>query len=56
MNYPKMYALLCGAVSDAIDELQNVPGAEMVAQRLENALRQAEECYIGEEDERKPSR
>lgn len=49
MNYQKMYALLCGAISDAIDELKNLPDAVMVAGRLESALQQAEELYVGEE-------
>ena len=50
-NYKKMYALVCGAVSDALDLLpeteENQPGRE----RLQTALLQAEELYISTENE-----
>ncbi len=49
-DYEKMYALICGAASDALDLLleteENQPGRE----RLQAALLQAEELYISAED------
>ena len=50
-DYEKMYALVCGAASDALDLLpetaENQPGREV----LRTALFQAEELYISAEDE-----
>ena len=50
-DYKKMYALVCGAASDALDLLpeteENQPGREV----LQAALLQAEELYISAEDE-----
>ena len=45
-NYEKMYAILCGAASDALDALpeteENGPGRAL----LQKALDTAEELYI----------
>lgn len=46
VDYAKMYALLCGAVDDAIEPLKCIPGAEKIAEALQNALLKAEEMYI----------
>ena len=45
-DYKKMYAVLCGAVDNAVDELENIPPAKPCADRLTRALREAEEIYI----------
>ena len=45
-DYERMYALLCGAVDDAIDALEKVPAAEHISQALQSALLEAEEIYI----------
>ena len=45
-DYEKMYALLCGAVDDAIDSLEKIPAAEHISQSLQAALLEAEEIYI----------
>ena len=42
-EYRKMYAMLCAAVSAAIDELENIP---LAWSRLQAALLQAEELCI----------
>ena len=47
-NYKKMYALLCGAVDDAISNLEKIPQARTEAEKLKKALLQAEEIYVGE--------
>ena len=44
--YQKMYALLCGAASDAIDLLSSPQGAFEAKVLLENALLTAEELYL----------
>ena len=44
-DYPKMYALLCGAASDAID-LIGAGRAEQAMQLLQSALLEAEELYV----------
>lgn len=43
--YERMYAILCGAVSDAVDYLESDQGAHAI-QLLKNALEQTEELYI----------
>ena len=45
-NYEKMYAVLCGAVDDVMDELARIPLASPAVERLHAALEQAEEIYI----------
>ena len=48
-DYAKMYAVLCGAIDDVIDELERLPEAAGCAQRLKDALLQAEEIYCSGE-------
>ena len=45
-DYRKMYMLLCKAVDDAIDPLNDIPEAAPIAQSLENALKAAEDVFI----------
>ena len=45
-DYRKMYAVLCGAIDDAIEPLEKIPEAAQIAQALQNALYEAEEIYI----------
>lgn len=45
-DYKKMYAVLCGAVDDVIDDLEKIPIARTTADILRKALLQAEEIYI----------
>ena len=49
-DYPKMYAILCAAASEAIDLLAEGEQAEAV-NLLQSALSEAEDLYIGAEDE-----
>ena len=49
-EYAKLYAKLVAAASDAIDLLQEIPGAEPAIHRLQNALYEAEEQYIRESE------
>lgn len=45
-DYQKMCALLCGAVDDVIDPLEQIPLAIPYASVLRRALEDAEELYI----------
>ncbi len=44
--YQKMYAIVCGAASDAIDVLRSSENILQAQVLLENALLQAEELYV----------
>ena len=48
--YKKMYAILCCAASDAIDQLRHMPCSEAVSDLLQDALWKAEELYIDSRD------
>jgi len=45
-NYEKMYAVLCGAIDEVMEELARIPLASPSVERLHSALEQAEEIYI----------
>lgn len=45
-DYKKMYTLLCKAIDDVIDPLVQIPQAAAYANRLQEALLQAEELYV----------
>ena len=45
-DYKKMYAVLCTAIDREIDTLKEIPLALASANRLENALLEAEDIYI----------
>ena len=45
-DYKKMYAILCGAIDDIIDPLQQIPAAVPYAQQLRSALLETEEIYL----------
>jgi hypothetical protein len=47
-DYPKMYAILCAAASEAIDLLAEGKQAEAM-NLLQSALSEAEDLYIGAE-------
>ena len=48
-DYQTMYAILCGAASDALDALPVSPETRRGRFLLENALEQAEELYLRQE-------
>lgn len=45
-DYKKMYAVLCGAVDQVIEPLEQIPLAWPSAQILRNALLRAEDIYV----------
>lgn len=49
-DYEKMYALLCGAIDDVLDDLNRIPSAAASAEKLQKALLDAEEIYVSDDD------
>ena len=49
-NYQKMYAILCGSISDALDLLPNTAENQKAIALLQQALDTTEEIYIAEAD------
>ena len=45
-DYQKMYATVCAAASEAVDELENIPLEMQCRDRLKAALLKAEDIYI----------
>ena len=45
-DYPKMYAILCAAASDAVDLIEREHAPDRAALLLREALLKAEELYI----------
>lgn len=45
-DYKKMYAILCKAIDDAIDPLEQIPETRQIANDLQIALLEAEDIYI----------
>lgn len=50
-DYPKMYAILCAAASDALDALPDTPENRRAAQLLRQALEKAEALYLDSAEE-----
>lgn len=51
-DYAKMYALLCSAMSEAIDMLEVTPANQQAIDSMVDALEAAEEIYIRSADEK----
>lgn len=49
-DYKKMYAILCGAIDDVLDDLNKIPPARPSADKLQKALLDAEEMYVSSEE------
>lgn len=45
-DYKKMYAILCGAIDDVLDDLNRIPPAAPSAEALQAALLRAEAIYL----------
>lgn len=45
-DYKKMYTVLCKALDEVIDPLENIPSAKQYANILRDALNAGEEIYI----------
>ena len=53
VDYEPMYAILCGAIDDVLEDLKAIPAAAASAAKLQNALLDAEEHYLSAEDDKK---
>ena len=49
-NYKKMYAILCGAIDEVLDDLNRIPFALPSAAKLQKALLDAEDEYVKAEN------
>ena len=50
-DYKKMYLTVCGAAAAAMDELQDKPELAGTFQKLKDALNEAEDIYIENEED-----
>ena len=54
-DYAKLYARLCGAIDEVLDELGTIPEAQQAWGRLQAAILDAEAQYLDTEEEKKPA-
>ena len=54
-DYEKLYARLCGAIDEVLDELGTIPEACQARERLQAASLDAEAQYLDTEEEKKPA-
>lgn len=48
-DYKKMYAILCSAMSEAIDSLEDIPRARDAVKTMKEAMNTAEDIYLDSE-------
>lgn len=48
-DYKKMYAILCSAMSEAIDSLEDIPRARDAVKTMKEAMNTAEDMYLDSE-------
>lgn len=54
-DYAKLYACLCGAIDEVLDELGTIPEAQHAWGKLQAAILDAEAQYLDTEEEKKPA-
>ena len=54
-DYAKLYARLCGAIDEVLDELGTIPEAQHAWGQLQAAILDAEAQYLDTEEEKKPA-
>lgn len=54
-DYAKLYARLCGAIGEVLDELGTIPEAQHAWGKLQAAVLDAEAQYLDTEEEKKPA-
>lgn len=54
-DYAKLYARLCGAIDEVLDELGTIPEAQHAWGKLQAAILDAEALYLDTEEEKKPA-
>ena len=55
-DYAKLYARLCGAIDEVLDELGTIPEARHAREKLQAAILDAEAQYLDTEEEKKSGR
>ena len=54
-NYAKLYARLCGAIDEVLDELGTIPEAQHAQENLQAAILDAEAQYLDAAEEKMPA-
>ena len=54
-NYAKLYARLCGAIDEVLDELGMIPEAQHAREKLQTAILDAEAQYLDTAEEKMPA-
>ena len=54
-NYAKLYARLCGAIDEVLDELGTIPEAQHTREKLQAAILDAEAQYLDAAEEKMPA-
>ena len=54
-NYAKLYARLCGAIDEVLDELGTIPEAQHAREKLLAAILDAEAQYLDAAEEKMPA-
>lgn len=54
-DYAKLYARLCGAIDEVLDELRTIPEARRAREKLQAAILDAEAQYLDTAEEEIPA-
>ena len=54
-DYAKLYARLCGAIDEVLDELGTIPEARHAREKLQAAILDAEAQYLDTAEEKMPA-
>ena len=54
-NYAKLYARLCGAIDEVLDELGTIPEAQHAREKLQAAILDVEAQYLDTAEEKMPA-
>ncbi len=54
-DYAKLYARLCGAIDEVLDELGTIPEARHARERLQAAILDAEAQYLNAAEDKMPA-
>ena len=55
-DYAKLYARLCGAIDEVLDELGTIPEARHAREQLQAAILDAEARYLNTAEEKIPAK
>jgi len=54
-DYAKLYARLCGAIDEVLDELGTIPEARRAREKLQAAILDAEAQYLDASEDKMPA-